>query len=485
MNENVTSDEAFSWTVTSPATGQTVWQGQAATPGEIDRAVKTSRDALERWSSESVEQRLSIVRRFAEVASDQRERLAASISAETGKPRWEAIAEAKLVPAKVQLAIQAYQERCARQKIDLPQGTGYIRYRSIGVLAVLGPFNFPAHLPNGHLVPALLAGNTVLFKPSEATPGTGQLLADFWSQAGLPEGVLQVLQGGRPVGTALVQANVDGVLFTGSRAAGTAIHASLAGRPEIMLALEMGGNNPLVVHGAGDLQAAAYWTVVSSFISAGQRCTCARRLILPDDGKLQAFLDTLVDMSERLRVGLPDDSPEPFMGPVISAAAAQRVLEAQDDLIARGGTALLRSTADTDHPALLTPAIIDVTEVKDRQDEEIFGPLLQVIRTRDFEHAIREANQTAYGLSASLLSDDLSHHDTFRRRIRAGVVNCNQPTTGASGRLPFGGLGASGNHRPSGYFAADYCADATAGIEIDQLTHPDSWLPGLGPVSDS
>ncbi|MCS7465246.1 succinylglutamate-semialdehyde dehydrogenase [Stieleria sp. ICT_E10.1] len=462
-----------------PGTDEVVWEGTVATERDVADAVSNARSALTSWQTTPVEERIAVAERFAAAATQRQDQITQQISRETGKPNWEAVGEAKLIPAKVKLAIQAYRERSGPQQLDLPQGIGRVVYRGVGVMAVLGPFNFPAHLPNGHIVPALIAGNTVVFKPSEMTPGTGELLAQLWQAAGLPPGVLQTVQGDGKVGATLVSQAVDGVLFTGSYSAGCAIHRSLAGRPQVLLALEMGGNNPMVVHRANDLGAAAYLTAVSAFVTAGQRCTCARRLVLVDDANAEPLLERLTAHCRTLRVGLPGEDPEPFMGPLISTAAADRVLDAQDKLLCGGATALVAAQRDPRNPALIRPGLIDVTGMGDRIDEEVFGPLLQVVRVADFDAAIEEANRTTYGLSASLLSDDRERFDVFRNRIRAGVVNWNQATIGASGRLPFGGLGASGNHRPSGYFAADYCSDASAMLESDSLSMPATIMPGI------
>ncbi|QDV42104.1 N-succinylglutamate 5-semialdehyde dehydrogenase [Stieleria neptunia] len=473
------SESTPPWVACFPGTDEVVWEGTVATERDVADAVSNARSALASWQTTSVEERIAVAERFAATATECQDQITQQISRETGKPDWEAVGEAKLVPAKVKLAIEAYRERSGSQRIDLPQGIGRVVYRGVGVMAVLGPFNFPAHLPNGHIVPALIAGNTVVFKPSEMTPGTGALLAELWQSAGLPSGVLQIVQGDGKVGATLVSQAVDGVLFTGSYSAGCAIHRSLAGRPQVLLALEMGGNNPVVVHRANDLGAAAYLTAVSAFVTAGQRCTCARRLVLVDDADAERLLERLMEHCKTLRVGLPGEDPEPFMGPLISTAAADRVLDAQDNLLRGGATALVAAQRDPRNPALVRPGLIDVTGMDDRIDEEVFGPLLQVIRVADFDAAIEEANRTAYGLSASLLSDDRERFDAFRKRIRAGVVNWNQATIGASGRLPFGGLGASGNHRPSGYFAADYCSDASAMLESDSLSMPATIMPGI------
>ena len=344
-------------------------------------------------------------------------------------------------------------------------------------MAVFGPFNFPGHLPNGHILPALLAGNCVLFKPSEQTPLVGQIYDELWRNTGLAEaGVFQLLQGGRDTGAMLANhRDIDGLLFTGSFEAGVSLNRAVVENPGKIVALEMGGNNPLVVAGVSDVRAAAYWTIQSAFVTAGQRCSCARRLIVVEGA--EPFLDQLIDMSRAIRVGPYTNSPEPFMGPVISQQSAQRVLAAQDNLLKRGAKPLL-AMKNLDGRALLSPGILDVTGI-DRSDVEIFGPLLQVIRVRDLDEAIREANNTRYGLAAALFSDERAMYETFFRKIRAGVVNWNRPTTGASGGLPFGGIGRSGNHRPSGYFAVDYCAYPVASMEISKLELPKSPTPGV------
>jgi succinylglutamic semialdehyde dehydrogenase len=167
------------------------------------------------------------------------------------------------------------------------------------------------------------------------------------------------------------------------------------------------------------------------------------------------------------------------MGPVISAQAAERLLHVQAELIRGGGIALAEMTRSPRHPALLSPGLIDVTNVGNRPDEEIFGPILQVIRVDDFDAAIREANNTSYGLSVGLISDNAELYRKFLREIRAGVVAWNRPLTGASSQLPFGGIGQSGNHRPGGYFAADYAAYPVASLESPNAQFPEKLLPGI------
>ncbi len=354
------------------------------------------------------------------------------------------------------------------------------RFKPQGVVAVFGPFNLPGHLPNGHIVPALLAGNTVVFKPSEQAPLVGQIMQEIWEAAGLPKGVLNMVQGGRKTGMSLAaNSKLNGLFFTGSAEAGKALHSLCGGRPEKILALEMGGNNPLVVYGAADHNASAYLTIQSAFITAGQRCSCACRLIVEDGTRGRRFVDTLIAMMGSIRIGPYTDRPEPFMGPVISGRAAESLLAAQASLGKNGGEPLVEMKRLGSGGNFLSPGLMDVTNVSNRPDVELFGPFLQLIRVSDFDAAVREAGNTSYGLVAGLLSDDRDLYDRFYRKIRAGVVNWNRQTTGASSRMPFGGVGASGNHRPSGYYASDYCSYPVATIESERLELPSQPLPGI------
>jgi succinylglutamic semialdehyde dehydrogenase len=441
---------------------------------EVDHAVAGARQAFDSWSATALDERIAVLNSFAEQLRAQRDELREIICRETGKPRWDSGGEVDAMIGKVAISIDAQRQR----RGDTSSEAGVVRYKPHGVVAVLGPFNFPGHLPNGHIVPALLAGNAVVFKPSELTPATADKTAELWQAAGLPKGVLNIVHGGREVGEAVVRhPGVDGVFFTGSFAVGRAINRLLADHPGKIAALEMGGNNPLVVHNIVDTSAAAYLTIQSAFISSGQRCSCARRLIVTRNN--ESYIDALVSMTRRLRVGHYIDEPEPFMGPVINAAAAQKLLIAQVDLLNRGGEALLEMRAIADDPALLSPGIIDVTGVVNRRDEELFGPLLQLIRVRDLDEAIVEANRTQYGLTAGILTDDVRAYERFFRRVRAGVVNWNRALTGASSKLPFGGTGNSGNHRPSAAFAADYCSYPVASMESETPAVPAKLLPGI------
>lgn len=449
-----------------PATGVTLWSGPI---GDTDAEVARARGGWAGWASRPLTVRIETMRRFANVVRQQTDKFADLIARETGKPYWEAVTEVEAVIAKVEISIAAYSERTSQRRLEGALGARVaVRHKPHGVLAVLGPYNFPAHLPNGHIVPALLAGNAVVFKPSEKTPATGEFLVGLFHSAGVPEDVLRCLIGGIETGKALSShPGIDGLLFTGSAAVGLALHKQYAETPQKILALEMGGNNPLVVWDAPDVYAAAIIAVQSAFLSAGQRCTAARRLIV-QDGAHEELIANVCKIAERLIVAEPHATPAPFMGPVIDNEAADHLQESFLALMMKGGRPIKHLDRPVDTRPFLSPAVIDVTAVEKRPDAELFGPILQVIRVPDFDAAIAEANATRYGLSASLIGGSPQLYDQFWANIRAGVVNWNKPTNGAPSNAPFGGVGLSGNHRPSAYYAADYCAYPVVSSEAEQ-----------------
>lgn len=463
-----------------PVDNELIWQANSANTDDVALAVGAARKAFPLWAKQSVTERLVVLERFGALLGERKEALATVISLETGKPLWESRTEVQTMINKLAISEQAYHERTGEKTSALPDGHAVLRHRPHGVLAVFGPYNFPGHLPNGHIIPALLAGNTVVFKPSELTPKTAEETLRLWHEAGIPAGVINLVQGGKETGMALSShPDIDGLLFTGSAQTGYHLHRQLGGQPEKILALEMGGNNALIVEDYADLDAAVHLTIQSAFISAGQRCTCARRLLVKKGEGGDCFLRRLVDVSGQIKVGRWNDEPAPFMGSVISPLAAEHLLSAQQSLLQQGAIALLPMRLLTAGSALLSPGILDVTEVKNRPDEEYFGPLLSVIRYDTLEEAIQLANQTRYGLATGLISPHRDHYEQLLIEARAGIVNWNKQLTGASSAAPFGGIGASGNHRPSAYYAADYCAWPMASLESDSMTLPVSLSPGL------
>lgn len=464
-----------------PAKNISIWSGQAASPAQVDSAISAARNAFTQWGSLTVTERLVFIQAYEQQLKDHQNELALAIAQETGKPIWESKTEAAAMVGKIALSIKSYQTRTGVTENPMPLGKAFIRHKPHGVVAVFGPYNFPGHLPNGHIVPALIAGNTIIFKPSDLTPLVAQTMMQLWDAAGLPKGVLNLLQGDISTGKALAaHDHIDGLFFTGSSNTGKLLHEQFAGHPGKILALEMGGNNPLIVAQVEDIDAAVHDIVQSAFITSGQRCTCARRLFIPNTDQGDAILARLIAVTKRIEVGHYDAPEQPFMGAMISAKAAAMMAQAQDALITLGAKPLLQLThLDTD-TGFVTPGIIDVSNILDvLPDEEHFGPLLKVIRYDTFMDAIGEANNTKFGLSAGLIADDADLYEQFFQHIRAGIVNWNRPITGASGAAPFGGIGESGNHRASAFYAADYCAYPVASVELENTTLPGTLNPGL------
>lgn len=466
----------------SPVTGELLWEGKAATPEVVAEAIKSAREAFTQWAFTPLEERIGILERYVDLLKARREQIAETIANENGKVWREANAEVGALIAKVAISIDAYHQRTGEVTVEMDGGVRRsLSHRPLGVMVVFGPYNFPMHLPNGHIIPALIAGNTVVFKPSEETPLCGEMLVSLLKEAGLPEGVVSVVHGTKETGVALTShPDIAGVLFTGSYPTGKAIHQALAGRPEVMLALEMGGNNPLIVHEVNDVAATAAMIAESGFATTGQRCTCARRLIIPVSEEGNQIVDALAAVIDELSVGAPMEQPEPYMGPLINNMQAEHVLQGQSHLRSLGARSVRQVKRLHQELPYLSAGLIDITAVDGVPDEEIFGPLLKLIRVRDMEEAVAVANDTAYGLSAGVISDNTTHWEYAYTRLKAGIVNYNRPLTGASSASPFGGPGKSGNYRPSAYYAADYCAYPVATLASDQVGS--MTLPGLRPV---
>lgn len=472
--------EGSQFSSSNPATNDILWQGISASPSQVDNAVNSARAAFHQWADLAFAQRLVIVEKFAEILAENKEILATAIGQETGRLLWETRTEIGAMIGKVGISVRAYQERTGTVENPMPGAKAFIRHRPHGVVAVFGPYNFPAHLPNSHIVPALLAGNTVVFKPSELTPLVAQITLQLWQKAGLPNGVINMVQGEVETGKALANhAGIDGLFFTGSSATGHLLHQQFAGQPGKILALEMGGNNPLIVTEVSAVDAVVHDIVQSAFVTTGQRCTCARRLFLENTPTGDAILKRLVEVTKQIKSGYYDDAEQPFIGSLISEKAALGLLAAQQELVDLGGEILVKMVHLKAGTGFISPSIVEVTGVKNIPDEEHFGPLLKVYRFNDFDQAIAGANNTSFGLSAGLLSDNEALWTKFLSRIRAGIVNRNRPTTGANSAAPFGGIGASGNHRAGAYYAADYCAFPISSVEVDKVTLPETLSPGL------
>ncbi|MFO0829565.1 MAG: aldehyde dehydrogenase family protein [Phycisphaerales bacterium] len=467
------------------APANVVWRGTPV-PEHVDRAVQAARAAFPRWATTPFDERVAILKRYADATTRHAQRIAERITLEMGKLVSESLLEAKLLAEKVAITLDDISMSRVRGYDVAVSATrvGRCRFKPHGVMAVVGPFNFPAHLPNGHFVPALLMGNTVVFKPSDKTPGVAQLLAECMLEAGLPNGVFNVVQGAGPTAQRLVAHDgIDGILFTGSWPVGRAILAANLDRPGRIVALELGGSNPAVVMPSADLRQAVVECARSAFATTGQRCTCTRRIVL-HEAIATRFLRAFGNVASTLLVA-PGLGAEPaFMGPLATEAAADAFLDAQRELASRGGRVLVASTRMRRDGWFVTPSVIEVDRFDLANDREIFGPLAQVTIVRDLDAAIEQANASEYGLAAAIFTKDDREFERFFAECRAGCINRNTGTAGASSKLPFGGLGTSGNHRPAAAFSVDYSAYPVASMVESSDVAPlpagmrvdDAWL---------
>jgi len=442
--------------------------------------VAEARSASQKWARTPLSQRVEILKTYSQFLKQDRELGALMIARDMGKPLWEARTEIDAMAAKVDISITAQAERAGDKSSNAPFGSLGLSHKPHGVMALFGPFNFPGHLANGHMVPALLAGNACVFKPSELAPTIAVLMADLMTKAGLPEGVLQIVQGGRETGKALLESDIDGLLFTGSYETGRAFHAHFAGRPEIILALEMGGNNPLIAwpDEGSDLEAMVDIIQISAFVSSGQRCTCARRLILPDNRLGHDLIERLKARLPQIKIGAYDDD-QAWLGSLVDQKAAQGVISHFHQLESMGGKSIHKPETMALSPAFVRPSLIDMSAVDNPPDHEVFGPLLQVNFVKSIDEALAKANHTRFGLAAGVLTDDDRIWDQCLAGLKAGVMTRNRPTAGAPSSLPFGGPGASGNHRPSAYYAADYCAWPQA-LQLAKRSEPQTMVGFAG-----
>ncbi|MBU6267082.1 MAG: succinylglutamate-semialdehyde dehydrogenase [Sphingomonadales bacterium] len=450
----------------APATGETVF---CAPAGDVDHAVERARKAWPGWAAQPLANRIEFLRRFANELRKDAEPLARMVAQETGKPMWEATAEVDAVIARVEIAIRAHAERCPQRKLDNGlNGFTAVRHKPHGVMAAITPFSQPVLVPAGHIIPALIAGNVVILKPSEKTTGSAELLVKCALRTGMPAPVLQLLAGGPEQGHALaMHEGVNGVLFTGSAQVGISLNRKLAARPDKLVALELGGNNPLVVWNTPKVEEAAILVIQSAFANAGQRCTAARRLVVKAT-LYDELMETLKRLTDRLICGAPFDEPAPFMGPVIDNATADGLAESFIALLSAGGRPIRHMKRRDPALPFVAPAIIDVTAIAELSDMELFGPLLQVIRVDDFDEALSVANATRYGLAAGLIGGSPQEYNRFWANVRAGQVSWNRAMTADVPGAPLGGVGVSGNHHPGSFYAADRCAYPVSSLELEQ-----------------
>ncbi|HVR70836.1 MAG TPA: aldehyde dehydrogenase family protein [Vicinamibacteria bacterium] len=427
----------------------------AGTPDDVDRAVAAARLAAAGWRGRGWRGRVEILRRAALLIDERAFELSALVSLEAGKSRLEAMGD---VTETADLVRYYCDQMEAGDGFDRPMARFSPReetrsvLRPYGVWGVISPFNFPAALAGGPAAGALVAGNTVVLKPSQETPLTAEALWQVFAEAGLPPAVLQVVQGPGATGEALARhPGVDGMLFTGSKAVGMALVGRFAREYPKPCITEMGGKNPAIVMPSADLEAAAEGVMRSAFGLQGQKCSACSRVYVHRDVK-QRFLELLLERTATLPIGDPARHGV-FLGPLIHerayaayqshAAAARR-----DGRVLAGGSVLL--DGELAHGYFVAPTVVDgLAQDHALFRDELFVPLVCVAEVASFAQALEWANRTEYGLTAGLFSREPDEVEAFLDRIEAGVVYVNRAagaTTGAwPGVQPFGGWKGSGS----------------------------------------
>lgn len=450
----------------------------------IDEACMAAKKAFIPWMRLSLEERKNYLLKLKDIFDKHTEQMAQIIARDTGKALWDAMTEAKNLGNKIDITINNSLKLINETHIPnaLPGVEGVVRHKGRGVMAVLGPFNFPAHLPNGHIIPALISGNTVVFKPSEQTPAVGQYMAELIEKAGLPPGVFNLVQGDGESGRRLAaNENVDGVLFTGSYEVGLKIKQETMTHYWKILALEMGGKNATVVWDDADMDKAIYETLIGAYLSTGQRCSGTSRIIL--HSKIaDEFTEKFYQAAKKLTIG--HWSENPFMGSLINAAAVEKYIRFQEIANREGCESMMRGKAlDLKYKGFyVTPSIHLVNKFDPNsvyQKSEIFGPNVAIYKSSDFDETLNMVNSTGYGLVMSLFSKNKSLYEESLLKARVGLLNWNRTTNGASSRLPFGGMGKSGNDRPSADYAIQYCTVPVASLEDPTPFDKTKMLPGI------
>ncbi len=438
-------------------------------------ATQAAQRAFQEWKNTSLDYRVNLLKKYQEILRKKESFLAEAIAREVGKPLWEAKQEVATMINKVDVTLNEGMRNITDYEIPgvMDNTRGACRFRPYGVFVVLGPFNFPGHLPNGHIVPALVTGNTVVFKPSEKSCAVGQIIAEAFHEAGFPKGVFNLIQGEKEVGRRLVVSErVNGVLFTGSYEVGLKIKQDTIHQYWKLLVLEMGGKNAALVLEDANLDCAVYETLISSFLTAGQRCSATSR-ILVHRSIFDSFVKSFHERAKAFSIGHPLE--DPFMGPLIDRNAVEKYLKFLGIATREGCDVIMRGKV-LEFPFkgfYVTPSICLVRQQQLSsirksvyQQTEIFGPNVAIYVFDQIEEAVNIANATQYGLVFSVFTASEEQYKAVAQNLQAGLINWNRGTIGASSKLPFGGLKRSGNHFPTAISATSYCTYPVASLEV-------------------
>lgn len=457
----------------SPADlSQVLWEAGVAYD-HIDPVVESAQKGFETWRKTSFEERINCLKKYQEAVRARKDEIAMALALEVGKPLWEAKTEAAALDGKVSVTISDSYARIKQETIKdvMPKIDGHVIYKPLGPSLVIGPFNFPCHLANGQILAALLAGNSVIFKPSEKTIYSAQLMVECFHAAGFPDGVINFINGTGHTSSKLTSdARIRGVYFTGSRGVGLKILENTHRDLNKLVALELGGKNSTIIHHDTNISHALPELLRSAFLTTGQRCT-STSMILVHKKIEQEFISQFKAVTERIRVGHPVHStPEAFMGPLIDAHAEKLYFDFCNYGKQEGAEEIVSPRKlDVGYEGYYVSPSIHYAKKPNLEgkfiQEEIFGPSCFFVPYEDIEEAIKIANCTQYGLAASVFTRSPDIYQLCLRDIDAGLINLNRSTVGATARLPFGGVKNSGNHHPAAVSMIDHCVSTVASLE--------------------
>lgn len=441
---------------------------------DVERVIESAQLGFKTWRKISQDARNNLLKKYQEEISKRKDEIAMAISYEMGKPLWEAKTEVASVIAKVAVTIDESLPRIQNKKIEniLPKTTGHVYYKPIGPSLIIGPFNFPCHLANGQILSALVAGNSIIFKPSEKTCYSAQLLIECFHSAGFPEGVINLIQGDGEVARRLLkEKSIKGIFFTGSKEVGKKILDITHHDLSKLVSLELGGKNTSILHEDANLDATLPELLKACFLTAGQRCT-STSIVAISRSIHENFISKFHDLSKKIIIDHPVEfSREPFMGPLVDQGAVDSYLLFMG-MAKREGVEEIMRGKQLDRPKkghYVTPSIHLAEKWNNDSmflQSEIFGPNVTFIPYDTIEEAIQIANSTEYGLASAVFTRNHAIYEKCVDDIDSGLINFNRSTVGASAKLPFGGVKNSGNYRPAALTTIDACVYQMASLEV-------------------
>lgn len=453
----------------------------------IEMALDSSVEGFKIWKKKTVTERIEILKKYQEILIQRKNEIAEIISWETGKPLWETQQEAGSLINKVQVTIDESLKRILPQHLETisDRTNAHVYFKPIGPCLIIGPFNFPCHLANGQILSALLAGNSVIFKPSEKTMYSGQILVECLAAAGLPQHVVSLVQGGAETAKRLIKdERIKGIFFTGSKEVGIKILEITHTQLSKLVALEMGGKNVSIIHKDADLNLALNEMLTSCFLTTGQRCSSTSIIAIHDHLK-EEFTQRFHEMAKKIIIDHPIKyEKEPFMGPLIDEKAVQNFLVYMGMANREGAHEIMRGKILTDKKFrghYMSPAIHYYSKLPAKSlfiQSEIFGPTSTIVPYHEIEEAFDICQNSEYGLVASIFSANRELYLRAMDELEVGLLNYNRGTIGAHAKLPFGGVKSSGNYRPAAVSMIDSCIYPMSSMETVHIKH-DFHVKGL------